>query len=632
MKNIMYSKTGLVVIFAIFIVFSLLNARLFNGVRFDLTEGKLYTLTDETQKILQELETPLTLKLYFSEKATAELPGLRTYAHRIKELLEEYQSLAGDKLNISYVDPIPFSEEEDEASAAGLQGVPVGIRGDEIYFGLVGTNDTDSEEVISFFQPDKEQFVEYELTKLIYNLSNPELPVVGILSGININGGFNYMTQQRQPAWVVMQQMEDLFDVRPLAEDVDEIDPEVDILLLVHPKEFSQQTLFAIDQFVLKGGRTLVFVDPFAEADQPPSPMASASNRRSDLSLLLNKWGVKLQEEHIVGDFENSLVVNMGGGRNPVRHIGLLGLDASGFNVDDVVMAGLESINLSSVGILETVDGATTKVTPLIRSSAEAQPIVAERLNSLQNPEALMESFAPTGEEYVLAARIMGKASSAFPEGVEIEETQEVAEEPEAESAEPVTVKRLLVPEVVESSNINVIVVADTDILTDRLWVQVQQFFGQRVVSPWADNAGFLVNALDNLAGNADLINIRSRGRFSRPFTKVEALRRSAEEQFLAQQQVLQEQLEETEAKLLELEQMRGDADSAILSEEQELELTRFQDEKIKIRKELRDVQHQLDRDIESLGTELKMINIFLVPLLLTLLLVLMKFIRRRVA
>lgn len=632
MKNMMHSKTGLIVILAIFIIFSLLSARLFNGVRFDLTEGQLYTLTDETQKILSELDSPVTLKLYFSEKATAELPGLRTYAHRIKELLDEYKTLAGGKLKVAFVDPIPFSEEEDEASAAGLQGVPVGIRGDEIFFGLVGTNDSDGEEVISFFQPDKEQFVEYELTKLIYNLSNPELPVVGIVSGVNINGGFDYMTRQRQPAWVVMQQMEDLFDVRPLADDIDEIDSEIDILLLVHPKNLSQQMLFAIDQFVMKGGRTLVFVDPFAEADQPPAPMAATASRRSDLAPLFTEWGIALQEEHIVGDFANSLVVNMGGGRNPVRHIGLLGLDAGAFNAEDVVMAGLESINLSSVGILDSLEGATTTVVPLIQSSVESQPLVADRLNELQNPEALMESFAPTGKQYTLAARITGAANTAFPEGVEIEEQEAVAEEPDVADGEPVMVKRLLVPEVLENSNINVIVVADTDVLSDRLWVQVQQFFGQRVVSPWADNAGFLVNALENLAGNEDLINIRSRGRFSRPFTKVEALRRNAEEQFLAQQQVLQEQLQETEAKLLELEQVRGDADSAILSEEQELELARFQDEKIKIRKELRDVQHQLDRDIESLGTELKMINIFLVPLLLTLLLVLMRVIRKRVA
>ncbi|UZE97142.1 GldG family protein [Alkalimarinus alittae] len=632
MKNIMHSKTGLIVILAIFIVFSLLSARLFNGVRFDLTEGQLYTLTDETQKILSELDSPVTLKLYFSEKATAELPGLRTYAHRIKELLDEYATLADGKLTVSFVDPIPFSEEEDEASAAGLQGVPVGIRGDEIFFGLVGTNDSDGEEVISFFQPDKEQFVEYELTKLIYNLSNPELPVVGIISGVNINGGFDYMTQQRQPAWVVMQQMEDLFDVRPLAEDIDAIDAEVDILLLVHPKDLSEQTLFAIDQFVMKGGRTLVFVDPFAEADIPPAPMAATASRRSDLSPLFAEWGIALQDAHIVGDFINSLVVNMGGGRNPVRHIGLLGLDLGAFNDQDVVMAGLESINLSSVGILDTVEGATTQVVPLIQSSIESQPLEADRLKALQNPESLMESFTPTGKQYTLAARITGAANSAFPEGVEVEERQVVEEEPGVPEAEPVMVKRLLVPDVLKNDNINVIVVADTDILSDRLWVQVQQFFGQRVVSPWADNAGFLINALENLAGNEDLINIRSRGRFSRPFTKVEELRRHAEEQFLAQQQVLQEQLEQTEAKLLEMEQIRGGGDSAILSEEQALELARFQDEKIKIRKELRDVQHQLDRDIESLGTELKMINIFLVPLLLTLLLVLMRFIRKRVA
>ena len=621
------SKTGLIAVLAIFIIFSFLNTSLFKGVRFDLTEGQLYTLSDETKKIISELDSPVSLKLYFSEKATTELPGLRTYAHRIKELLQEYEGLAGGNISLEFVDPIPFSENEDEASSSGLQGIPVGIRGDEIYFGLVGKNGRDEEEVISFFQPDKEQFVEYELTKLIYNLSIAKLPVVGVISGVKINGGFDYMSQQRQPAWVVMQQVEDLFDVRMLADDVDEIDSEVDILLLVHPKELEPQALFAIDQFVMKGGRTLVFVDPFAETDQPPAPIATAG-RRSDIEPLLTMWGLKLQEDNIVGDFANSLVVNMGGGANPTRHIALLGLDTTAFNQDDIVMAGLESINMSSVGILEQLDTATTKITPLVQSSNESQPLLAERLNALQNPESLMDDFIPTGTQYMLAARITGIAQSAYPDGLEIEEP--VEQEGDVSDKEPEMVKRLLTPKVVENQNINVIVVADTDILTDRLWVQVQQFFGQRVVSPWADNSGFLVNALDNLSGNEDLINIRSRGRFSRPFTKVEALRRSAEEEFSAQQQVLQEQLEITETKLLEMEQLRGDDDSAILSEEQESALAQFQSEKIRIRKELRDVQHQLDRDIESLGTELKLINIFLIPVLLTVLIVVIRLFRKR--
>ncbi len=635
MKNNAYikvlgsSKVGLVAVLAVFILFSLLNATFFKSVRFDLTEGQLYTLSNETQKIISELESPVSLKLYFSEKATTELPGLRTYAHRIKELLQEYEGLANGNILLEFVDPIPFSENEDEASSAGLQGIPVGVRGDEIYFGLVGKNNRDGEEVISFFQPDKEPFIEYELTKLIYNLSKSKLPVVGVISGVNINGGFDYRAQQRQPAWVVMQQVEDLFDVRMLADDLDEIDSEVDILLLVHPKELEPQALFAIDQFVMKGGRTLVFIDPFAETDQPPAPMATAG-RRSDMAFLLATWGLKLQEDNIVGDFANSLVVNMGGGANPTRHIALLGLDVTAFNQDDVVMAGLESINMSSVGILEQLDTATTKITPLIMSSEESQPLLSDRLNTLQNPESLMDDFIPTNIRYMLAARVTGMAQSAYPEGLEVEES--VEQDAERSDETPNMMKRLLTPETIKNENINVIVVADTDLLTDRLWVQVQQFFGERVVSPWADNSGFLVNALDNLSGNEDLINIRSRGRFSRPFTKVESLRRNAEEEFSAQQEVLQEQLEITETKLLELEQLRGDDDSAILSKEQELALTQFQAEKIKIRKELRDVQHQLDRDIESLGTELKLINIFLIPVLLTILIIIIRLFRKRVS
>ncbi len=631
MQSWMKSRYGLVLVLGAFLLLSLAITLVVKNKRFDLTEGGLYTLSDETRQVLGALKNPQTLTLYFSEKATKDLPALRTYAKRVQELLEEYAALSGGKITLKVVDPEPFSEAQDLASAAGLQGVPAGMRGDEIYFGLVGQNAAGKEEVITFFQPDKEKFLEYELSKLVFNLDRDKAPKVGILTSLSMNGGFDFMTQRRQPAWMVVQQIEDLYQVEWLPTSMEEISSDISVLLLVHPKSLPPQTLLAIDQFALAGGKVIAFVDPLAESEQ--KPMQAADDKRSDLDVLLAKWGVNLSPGKVVGDYANSLVVSMGSRRGPIRHIGLLGLksEVGSFNAEEVILAGLESMNLSSVGALTQVEGATTRFISLLETSTEAALLDGGLWANLQNPEDLLASFTPTGDIYTVAARLTGKAHTAYPEGVEITEQAEddAADKPAEEDGQK-QVTRKIMPKLVEGESVNLIVVADTDILTDRLWVQVQEFFGQRIATPWADNAAFLINSLDNLSGNADLINIRSRGKFSRPFTRVEDLRRTAEDKFRAQQQALEVQLKETEAKLMELEKARGEADKSVLTKEQTAELDNFQGEKLRIRKALRDVQHQLDQDIEALGTTIKLVNIVLLPLLLTLGLMLFRLARRK--
>jgi ABC-type uncharacterized transport system involved in gliding motility auxiliary subunit len=361
------------------------------------------------------------------------------------------------------------------------------------------------------------------------------------------------------------------------------------------------------------------------------------SVQRADLADLLPKWGLALREDVFLTDFANSMVVGVGPQRTPTRHIGLLGLSAEAMDSSDITLFGLESMNWSSAGILDPVEGSTATVTPLIRSSDQSQPRQTELLLTLADPRTLMKEFAPTGERYVLAARVTGKARTAFPEGIEValKQTDAAAETEETDQTEPTeapdAARQLLKPEVTETEQLQLLVVADTDVLTDRLWVQVQQFFGQQIVQPWADNGSFAVNALEHLSGNPDLISIRSQGRFNRPFVRVEQLRRDAEARFLEQEELLQQELQKTEEKLVALESARSEGDGALFTPEQEAELLSFQQEKLKIRKQLRDVQHQLDQDIEALGTRLKLLNTFLIPVLICALL-LIGTVRRRVA
>jgi len=638
------SPKVLIGVFLLMFLTIIISSKYLVGVRLDLSESGLYTLSSGTKNILKGLDQPVTLSLYFSEKASSQLPALRTYAQRVEELLEEYVGLSGGKITFVQVDPAPFSESQDEAALAGLQGVPIGAQGDEIYFGLVAKNEAGAQDVIAFMQPDREAYLEYELTRLISSLSSKKLPTVGIYSGIEINGGYDYMTRQARPAWSIMEYIEEGFDVEWIEEDATEIG-NVDVLLLIAPQNLSESLLFAIDQFVLSGGRTLIFVDPHAETIGSQGQMPSI--QRTDLARLLPGWGIAMRDDVIVTDFANSMVVGVGESRSPVRHIGLLSMSPEALISDDIVLHGLESLNLSSAGILDKTEGGTTVVTPLILSSDQSQPQNSSLLLTLDDPQELLNEFTPTGERYTLAARVSGSATTAFPEGIQIEipqadekmegtenekpdgavDTDEASED--LESKPPVF--EVLNPKIMMTDNIRLMVVADTDILSDRLWVQVQNFFGQQVVSPWADNGSFLVNGLENFSGHPDLIEIRSQGRFKRPFTKVETLRLRAEERFLEHQELLEEELKAAEAKMLDLERLRGEGDGALFSAEQELELKNFQTEKLKIRKQLRDVQHQLDQDINALGTSLKLINIFLIPLCICLL-VLLAAMRRRLA
>ena len=620
----------LIAAFAVLFLIVVVSSSVLTGARIDLSENGLYTLSDGTEKILSELERSVEIDFYFSEKATSQLPALRTYAKRVEELLVEYEAKSKGKLTLNKVDPEPFSEAEDEAALAGLQSLPGGARGDEIYFGLVAKNEAGNEEVIPFIQPDKEAFLEYDLTRLISALSRSSLPKIGIFSGVDMKGGFDMMTRQQAPEWSVLQFINDNFEVVWIEDNAERIDG-VDVLLLVAPQNISEPLEYAIDQYVLSGGKALVFVDPHVETMASMGGMPSV--QPSNLERLMNSWGVMLSKEEFVADFANSMVVTLGQGQQPVRHLGLLSLRPDALAEDDVVVFGLESLNLSTAGSLNRLEDATTTLTPMIQSSDQSQLMASEVLATLHNPATLLSDFVPTGERYVLAGRISGPAKTAFPDGIEI--TEELAKDIDQgsdipEEVENETVTRRLMPSVLENDDINVMVVADSDVLSDRLWVQVQNFFGQQIVTPWADNGTLLLNAVENLSGQAELISIRSQGRYSRPFELVDELRRDAEERLLAQQELLEEQLSATEGKLLALEGARENSDTALLSNEQEAELLKFQEEKLKIRKQLRDVQHQLGQDIEVLGTRLKLINILLIPALICVLAILLGWRQRR--
>jgi len=602
----------------IFIGLIILFDHVMRGWRVDLTENRLYTTAPGTANILRNLQEPVNLYFFFSEKTANQLPQLKTYGTRVQEFLEELAARSNGKLRLNVIDPQPFSEDEDRAAELGVRGAPVGPAGQQLYFGLAGTNSTDGKETIEFFDPQKEEFLEYDVVKLIHQLGNPKKPTVGWLSSLPMQPDMDPRTGQMTEGSVIFSQLQQLFTVKPVNPGATQLE-QYDVLVVIHPKDLAPGTQFAIDQYALNGGHVIAFVDPIAEADQagadPQNPMASMMmDKSSTLGPLFTAWGIEYDPRQVIADNEKGLSVSMRQGEAPTRHLGILGLSDDSFAKDDVVTAGLSNVNVATIGYFKPKKDSGLTFEPLLLSSAQAAPLPSQKFTMLMDPSTLRDGFKATGERYALAARVTGKAKSAFPngppDGVQLAPNQTALKE----AAKP----------------INVIVFADTDMLQDFLWVRQQNFFGQRVAQAWANNGDLTLNAIDNLAGSTDLISVRGRATFTRPFDRVEALRRNADDRFRATEQELEKQLTSLEEKLTALESQRNDKSSLILSPEQESELESFQEEKLRIRKELRDVRLGLDQDIRGLGNKLKFINIVLVPVIFAGLALLFVFTRRK--
>jgi len=597
---------------AAFIAITILGSFALRGVRLDLTENRLYSIAPGTEKILAGITEPVTLYFFFSDQPSRDLPDLRAYAERVRELLEEMAQRSSGKVRLTVIDPQPFSEEEDRATSFGLAPVPVGSRGESLFFGLAGTNSTDGHEIIGFFQPDKEEFLEYDVASLIYRLAHPRRPVLGLVSSLPLQGTPPTATDPGRPAWTGIAQLGTLFDIKPLGESFTSVPGDTDILLLVHPKALAPASLYAIDQFVLGGGKVVAMVDPQAEQDATRSPEGQpGAGRSSDLSPLLAAWGVEYNTKEVLVDARKALSVTLRPNQPPVRHLGVQAFTREDFSSQDVVTAGLDAINFMTSGVLKPVAGSGTTFEPLIRSSDQAGLESSDRFSVLDDPTSLLDGFKATGERYVVAARVAGNVKTAFPDG------------PPAGAEAGAALKASTTPA-------NLVIIADTDVLSDLLWVRTQDMFGQRAVVAWANNGDFIANVLDNLTGSADLISIRGRQSFFRPFLKVDEIRQQADVRLRAKEQELDMQLQETERNLQELEAAKNDRRSLVMTPEQEVEVRRFQEERTRIRKELRDVRRSLDVDITSLGTRLKVINIMLVPALLTLGVLVAAWVRRR--
>lgn len=608
--------SGLLALIVAYCSITLITSRWLSPQRFDLTQDRLYTLSPGTRQIVDSVNRPLWLTLYFSQHATKDLPTLRSYEQRVAEMLQEIVARSHGRIRLQIADPVPYSDDEASAEGNGLTAVNGGSNGERIFFGLIGTTRPPTSEAaqdsladfpqqarekridrtlaIPFFDQNRETFLEYDVAKLLYQLSEPEKPHIGVITSLPVMGD---PAQGSQP-WAVMRQLQQLFDVEMIDTDrLKHIDKKVQVLLLVHPKNLSVETQYAIDQYVLGGGHLVVFVDPFSESDPTPlidDTTSATNNHGSNLPRLFADWGVSFNQDQVVLDRARALQIELAGVN--LAHPAMLGLGASELNRDDVITASLQRVNVSTSGHFDLLPNAATRLIPLMQSSSDAEVVPTQRvIEASSNPSSLLDSYQPQNQNYVIAARLRGTFASAFPE---------FAKRPGHLST--------------STSNAEVILLADTDLLTDRLWVETQSFLGQPMLSAFANNGDFISNMVDNLTGSSALLSIRGRSTSLRPFTRVQALRRAADRKFLQKEKELQSELADTKRRLEELQPAKGSSDTST-SAEQKQEIEQFLQRQLAISKELRDVQHQLNAEIDALGTRLKVINIVMLPALITL-------------
>ncbi len=612
------------VVAGLFLFFlNILSTSVIHTAQVDLTQNKLFTLAEGSRKIIKTIDEPITFRFYYSRKLGETSASHGNYSKRVRELLEHYAEIAGGKIDLKIINPEPFSVEEDEAVRLGIQGIPLDQSGEQAYFGLAATNSTDDRRTVPFFNPQREQFLEYDITRLIYELANPDKKKVGLLTSLPLEAD----PQLQYQPWPILQQISQFFEIASLDSDMEQVPEDVSVLFIAHPKGLKDKALYAIDQYVMRGGKAVVLIDPHNESVRT-NPQRPPGAGPSDLNKLFDVWGIAMDPGVFVGDRNHAIRVSapIRGRDTVVDYMSWNQFDKRNVNTDDVVTGQLTALTLASAGALSVRDGSSITMTPLVQSSADAGLLPIDLVQDQPNPQAILDAFKSENKRFTVAARFSGKAKSAFPDGVPPADPKDAAR-----PADPNKPKVEMKPHVAESASpINLIVVADTDFITSRFWMQEQRFFGQQVATPIANNADFVVNALDNLSGSGDLIGLRSRGLSVRPFYRIIDIRNKAEENYRAKEQELSSRLKGLQEKVSKLKIVDEEGTQSLLTTQQRREFDQSRAELLAVRKELRDVQHALRQDIERLDNILKVVNIWAMPLLIAIIAIVLAILRRK--
>jgi ABC-type uncharacterized transport system involved in gliding motility auxiliary subunit len=607
--QLIYSAVGLVALLLVLVAVNFLVSRV--PARVDLTDGDLYTLSPGTRKILRGLQSPVKVKLYVSQGESVPVQ-LRGFAQRVEDTVREFKQAAGSNLVIERYNPKPDSEEEDAAQLDGIEPQQL-YTGEQFYLGIA-VSQLDRKQAIAAVSPQRERLLEYDLIRAIARVGNPERPKIGLMAGLPVLGErFNPFTRQSSEPWVLANELKRDFDLKEVPIGAKEIDKDINVLLLIHPRDAQQQTEYVLDQFVLRGGKLIAFVDPYAYFDQNPTmPGIPPEPSSSTLPTLFKAWGVTMDPGKVVSD----VVFGSGGGQRYTPTV--LSLNRTAFSRDDIVTGQIETLLYAFGGAFEVKPQEGLRVTELVKSSPNS--MLVDNANAAKSGDEATKAFKPSGKSMPLALRLTGKFKTAFPDGLK-----------EGDKPVPNT------PALRESSGENsVILVADVDLLADGAAVDVQEVFGRKVVVPSNGNLAFAMGMVEQFAAGNDFISLRSRTGAFRPLTVVRELEAEAQKQYFGKIQALEEEVQKTTAKLQELQKSQGPAGKSaqLLSPEQQAELERFRKTVAEARLQLKEVRKNLRQDAESLVFWTKVANIVLMPLLVALIGLLVAFVggRRRKA
>lgn len=595
--NPIYTKLAIALLILLFMAVNVISGQTLRSARVDLTEKELYSLSEDTRALLAGLDEPIHMRLYLSDELVQSAAPLAAYATRVRSILETYADLSGGTITLEVIDPEPFSEEEDRAVGLGVQQLPMPGSQNPMFLGLAATNSTDGAEVIPVFTPDRERFLEYDLTRLVAALGQPAKPVIAVFDAI----GMHNDPSRAGGAQHLYALLEEIYDVRLIAGDLETLPEDTRMVLIAHPQGLLDQAVYAIDQWVLSGGATLIFVDPHAEA--LGAGMAGA-DPTSTLEQLFEAWGVDFTEDRAVVDPNYALraVREINGRSMEVPQPAWLGLRSAALDTDDATLSQLSSIIMTTAGAF-SAERDDIELATLIAPTGDAGLVPTEELlDSEADPRRLVAGLTPADMPPILAARLKGALKTAFPDG------------PPAEDGETLPEAAVAAHRDTLAGEANVVLIGDADMLMDRNWVQQRQLFGQSVAQAFANNGDFVLNLVEQMAGGAALANLRGRQVNWRPFERINELERAAEERFLATEEALRQRITDTEAELRGLAPGQG-TDEAVLSSERVAAVDQLRADLLAARAELRDVQFKLHRDVERLKSLISIINVGLVPL-----------------
>jgi ABC-type uncharacterized transport system involved in gliding motility auxiliary subunit len=610
LEHLLYSTGGLVALVAVLIAANFILGA-FN-LRADLTEGDVYTLSPGTRQVLGKLEAPVRLRLYYSQGSEAVPVGLKTFAKRVEDLLNEYKSAGRGKVIVEKFNPEPDSDAEDSAQLDGIEGQLTNA-GEKFYLGL-SISFLDQKAAIPVLAPDRERLLEYDITRGIAQVGETKKPVVGVMSALPVMGRSLDPIRKQQPSepWVLVQELKKIFDVREVRLDAPKIDDAIKVLLVIHPRNLSEDTEYAIDQFVLRGGKLVAFVDPYAYFDQQPdlqNPFGGAQAGQSMFYNLFKAWGVDVDMGKVIAD------LSFASGAGPRLLPTLLSLTTQALNMDDVVTSQIGTLLIPFGGAFKNKLADGLKETVLVHTSKNAMPV--DLIIATLSGEPSTRGFQPTNEEMPLAIRLTGKFHTAFPEGRPKPYAPPRADKKKGDEKKA---EEKAEPQLKQTAEENsVVLVADVDLLSDGAAVEIQEVFGQRVAVPRNGNLALALGMVEQLSGDSALINLRSRASFSKPLTVVREMEARAQQQYLGKIKELEDNLNKTQENLQALQRGKSGTASSILTAEQQAELDNFRQRAVETRRDLKELRKNLRVETDALEFWTKVLNIGLVPLLVAL-------------